>query len=374
MVALSMSVSAQEDGDLFKTQIFLTPYSQMGNWQQSTPRISGRVLAMTGYTRYLGVRDGYAQIPRSSWMSTQPSIEGAFVVQLTEQLSIRTKAGIDSSSNETRNNSFSDLGGDMDNLFLAYTADRYALYGGKIDVGYGDAWHLIDGVYSGFTEGVHYRGAVGFGARRTFGSPGAPTHSVAAVLFKRDGGGLGKRLSFDGGLLRAQGSPSFSDRFKSVVLSYDVRGQGSLEGLQAGLDAGRLEAQPGFGKNTSLVSLRVRYQAALRNRWNAAWYSEATYATAFQGLAVSNGHGVSSISLSRDRWQWVLTGALRKVADRHETLARYGLHGGWDWGISGAVTYVTESGFIVQAGLVRQRDQALVVNQGVVRLAYQLEL
>src|SRR3546814_20621813 len=87
-----------------------------------------------------------------------------------------------------------------DTLFPYTTLFRSALYGGKIDVGYGDAWHVIDGLYSGFTEGSEYRGAVGLGARRTLSSNGAGTHSVAAVLFKRDDSSLGKRWDFDDGM------------------------------------------------------------------------------------------------------------------------------------------------------------------------------
>lgn len=373
-MAMAATAGAQDARDIFKTEIFLTPYSEMGDEQEDYPRINGRVLALTGYTHYFGIRDDNGQIPHSHWSSTQPQVEGAFVLQLTRRFSVRTKASFNSSTQDTRDNIFSDLGVELDNLFLAYTADNYALYGGKIDVGYGDAWHVIDGLYSGFTEGSEYRGAVGLGARRTLGSNGAGTHSVAAVLFKRDDSSLGKRWSLDEGMLRTEGSPSFSDQLKSFVLSYDVRGLAGLEGISAGIDAGRLDAQPGFGKSTTLVSARLRYDTELRNRWNLGWYNEATYASAFHGAPVSNGNGVTSMSLSRDRWQLVLTGALRKMAGRKETLARYGVRDGWDWAISGAVTYVTESGFILQAGLVRQRDQALVINQGVVRLAYQLEL
>src|SRR5690606_28820547 len=148
-----------------------------------------------------------------------------------------------------------------------------------------------------------------------------------------------------------------------------VRDLADLDGISVGTDAGRLDAQPGFGKSATLVSARLRYDTELGNRWNLGWYNEVTYASAFHGAPVSNGNGVTSISLSRDRWQLVLTGALRKIAGQEQTLARYGLSDSWDWAMSGAVTYVTESGFIVQAGLVRQRDQALVINQGVVRLA-----
>ena len=54
-----------------------------------------------------------------------------------------------------------------------------------------------------------------------------------------------------------------------------------------------------------------------------------------------------------------------------QTLARHGLQDGTDWGVSGAVTYVTPLGLIVQAGLTHQRDQALRINQGVFRIAYQ---
>lgn len=87
----------------------------------------------------------------------------------------------------------------MDDLNYHKSYDNYAFYGGKIDVGYGDVWHVIDGLYTGFAESSEYRGVVGQGARYTLGSNGAGMHSIAAVLFKRDGSSLSKRWSFEEG-------------------------------------------------------------------------------------------------------------------------------------------------------------------------------
>src|SRR3546814_3085456 len=92
IMALAATASAQDARDISKTEIFLTPYSEMGDGQEHYPRINGRVLALTGYTHYFGIRDDNGQIPRSDWSSTQPQIEGAFVLQLTKRLSVRTKA------------------------------------------------------------------------------------------------------------------------------------------------------------------------------------------------------------------------------------------------------------------------------------------
>src|SRR3546814_14287035 len=82
--------------------------------------------------------DDNGQIPRSHWSSTQPQVESAFVLQLTNRFSLRAKATLDSATDETKDNAFSDLGVQLNNLFAAYTADHYALYGGKMDLGYGD--------------------------------------------------------------------------------------------------------------------------------------------------------------------------------------------------------------------------------------------
>src|SRR5690606_17913560 len=83
---------AQDAGDIFKTEIFLTPYSELGDEQDPYPRFNGRILALTGYTNYFGIRDDNGQIPRSHWSSTQPQVESAFVLQLTDRFSIRAKA------------------------------------------------------------------------------------------------------------------------------------------------------------------------------------------------------------------------------------------------------------------------------------------
>lgn len=376
MTALAISAppaGAQEARDVFKTEIFLSPYSELGDATDQYPRFNGRILALTGYTNYFGIRDDNGQIPRSHWTSTQPQVESAFVLQLTNRFSIRAKATLDSATEETKDNAFSDLGAQLNNLFAAYTADHYALYGGKMDLGYGDAWHVIDGLYSGFTEGSEYRGAIGVGGRYTLDTAAAGSHSFAAVLFKRDDGGLSQRLSFDDGLLKADAPPTFSDRMQSFIVSYDFRRLPGLEGISGGVDAGRLHAQPGYGDSSNIVSVRLRYDAPLGRRWNVGWYNEATYASAFRDAPVSNGNGVTSVALSRDRWQFVVTAAARKLSGSDEKLARYGLRGGWDWAFSGAATYVLPAGFIVQAGLTRQRDQSLTINQGVFRIAYQAE-
>jgi len=363
--------SAQEARDIFKTEIFLTPYSSLGDGQGDYPRLNGRFLLMTGYTGYFGIQDDNGQIPRSHWSSVQPTAEAALVLQLTQRFSIRAKATFDSSTNETKDNAFSDLGVGLDNLFAAYTADNYALYAGKMDLGFGDAWHVIDGLYSGYNENSEFRGSIGVGGRYTLDTGGAGAHSVAAVLFKSDDTSLNHRLSFEQGFIGPDQPPAFSDQMKSFILSYDFRDLPGLEGLSGGVDAGQLHMDPGHGKSANTVSVRLRYDAALGQGWNASWFNEATFSNAFRGAPVSNGNAVTSVSLARDRWQLTATAAARKLSGSDEKLARFGLQGELDWAVSAAVTYVTPIGFIVQAGLTHQRDQALLINQGVFRIAYQ---
>jgi hypothetical protein len=96
--------SAQEARDIFKTEIFLTPYSELGDGQDTYPRLNGRFLLMTGYTGFFGIKDDNGQIPRSHWSSVQPTAEAALVLQLTREFSIRTKATFNSSTNETKDN------------------------------------------------------------------------------------------------------------------------------------------------------------------------------------------------------------------------------------------------------------------------------
>ena len=371
LAVAAQGACAQEARDIFKTEIFLTPYSELGEGAETYPRLNGRFLLMTGYTGFFGVQDDNGQLPRSHWSSVQPTAEAALVLQLTRQFSIRTKATFNSSANDTKDNAFSDLGVNLDNLFAAYTADNYALYGGKMDLGFGDAWHVIDGLYTGFNENSEFRGSIGLGGRYTLDTSGRGTHSVAAMLFKRDNTAMNRRFSLDGGLIGPDQPPMFSDQLKSFILSYDFRDLPGLEGLSGGLDAGRLHLDPNQGKSANTVSARLRYDAPLANSWNLSWFNEATYSSAFRGAPVSNGNGVTSVSLSRDRWQLTATAAVRKLSGNGQKLAQHGLQDDTDWGISGAVTYVTPMGFIVQAGLTHQRDQALRINQGVFRIAYQ---
>lgn len=368
---LAQGASAQEARDIFKTEIFLTPYSELGEGEDTYPQLNGRFLLMTGYTGFFGIKDDNGQIPRSHWSSVQPTAEAALVLQLTREFSIRAKATFNSSTNETKDNAFSDLGVDLDNLFAAYTADRYALYGGKMDLGFGDAWHVVDGLYTGFNENSEFRGSIGLGGRYTFEPAGVGTHSVAAVLFKRDDTSLNYRLSLDQGFIRPAQPPPFSDQMKSFILSYDFRDLPGFERLSGGVDAGRLHVDPGHGKSANTVSARLRYDAPLGNAWNVGWFNEATFSSAFRGAPVSNGNAVTSMSFSRDRWQLTATAAVRKLSGSQQKLARFGLEDDTDWAISGAVTYVTPVGFIVQAGLTHQRDQTTRINQGVFRIAYQ---
>jgi len=368
---LAQGASAQEARDSFKTERFLTPDSELGEGEDTYPQLNGRFLLMTGYTGFFGIKDDNGQIPRSHWSSVQPTAEAALVLQLTREFSIRAKATFNSSTNETKDNAFSDLGVDLDNLFAAYTADRYALYGGKMDLGFGDAWHVIDGLYTGFNENSEFRGSIGLGGRYTFEPAGVGTHSVAAVLFKRDDTSLNYRLSLDQGFIRPAQPPPFSDQMKSFILSYDFRDLPGFERLSGGVDAGRLHVDPGHGKSANTVSARLRYDAPLGNAWNVGWFNEATFSSAFRGAPVSNGNAVTSMSFSRDRWQLTATAAVRKLSGSQQKLARFGLEDDTDWAISGAVTYVTPVGFIVQAGLTHQRDQTTRINQGVFRIAYQ---
>ncbi len=362
---------AQQAQDIFKTEIFLTPYSDLSGGDESYPRLNGRFLLMTGYTGFFGVRDDNGQLPRSHWSSVQPTAEAALVLQLTRAFSVRTKATFNSSANDTRDNAFSDLGVNLDNLFAAYTADNYALYGGKMDLGFGDAWHVVDGLYSGFNENSEFRGSIGVGGRYTLDTAGRGAHSVAVILFKRDNTAMNRRFSLDGGLLGPDEPPLFSDQLKSFVVSYDFRDLPGLPGVSGGVDAGRLHLDPDQGKSANTVSARLSYATPLGNAWQLNWFNEVTYSSAFRGAPVANGNGVTSVSLSRDRWQVTATAAARKLTGGGQTLARHGLQDGTDWGVSGAVTYVTPLGLIVQAGLTHQRDQALRINQGVFRIAYQ---
>lgn len=372
VLALSMqAVSAQEARDIFKTEIFLTPYSELGDGEDGYPRLNGRFLLMTGYTGFFGIKDDNGQIPRSHWNSVQPTAEAALVAQLTRQFSIRTKATFNSSTNATKDNAFSDLGVNLDNLFAAYTADNYALYAGKMDLGFGDAWHVVDGLYSGFNENSEFRGSIGLGGRYTFATAGHGAHSFSAMLFKRDDTGLNHRLSLADGFIRPDQPPAFSDQLKSFILSYDFQDLPGLERLSGGVDAGRLHVDPRYGNSANTVSARLRYDMPLGNAWTMSWFNEATFSSAFRGAPVSNGNGVTSISLSRDRWQFIATAAARKLSGNDQKLAQFGLQADWDWAVSGAVTYVTPIGFIVQAGVTHQRDQAVRLNQGVFRIAYQ---
>ncbi len=99
---------AQEKRDIFKTEIFLTPYSKLGDADiaEDYPRLNGQLLFMTGYTGYFGIKDSNGQIPRSHWNSVQPTVEAAFVWQFSRQFAVLSKVTFDSSVEATEDNAF----------------------------------------------------------------------------------------------------------------------------------------------------------------------------------------------------------------------------------------------------------------------------
>lgn len=366
---------AQEKRDIFKTEIFLTPYSKLGDGDAAGdyPKLNGQLLFMTDYTGYFGIKDSNGQFPRSHWNSVQPAAEAALVWQLSQQFSILSKITFDSSVEAKQDNAFSDLGFNLKNLFASYTDDNFALYGGKMDLGFGDGWHAIDGLYNGFTDDFQYNGSIGLGGRYTFNTESIGAHSFAGLVFTRDDTVLSRRLSLDDGFISpTEGQPpAFSNDLNSFILSYDFRNVPGLKNISGGVDVGRLEAEPGYGESANTISARLRYNTALTDKWNLSWFNEATFSSAFRGAPVSNGNGVTSLSLSYDRWQFTATTAMRKLSGRDQKPAQYRLQSDWDWGVAGTVTYVTPIGVILQTGLIHQQDQTLNINQGVFRIAYQ---
>ena len=48
LAVAAQGACAQEARDIFKTEIFLTPYSDLGEGGETYPRLNGRFLLMTG--------------------------------------------------------------------------------------------------------------------------------------------------------------------------------------------------------------------------------------------------------------------------------------------------------------------------------------
>lgn len=374
--AITGTALAQEPGDIFKTEIFLSPIGGLTSGDQADhdyPRLSGKILAMSEFTQFVGIRDGNGEIPRSHWHSIQPTVEAALAWQWNRQFFIGAKTSFNSAVNVTEDNAFSDLGMDMKNLFASYRGDNYALYAGKFDIGFGDGWHVIDGLYSGFTSDYRYEGVTGLGGRYSLGDGSAGQHSLSMVLFRRDDSVLNRRLSFDDGLIERDNDSmaGMSNRLSSFIVSYDFARLPGLNSLSGGIDAGRLQADEGDDAN--VLSARLRFDHTLADGWDLSWYNEATFSDAYKGAPVSNGNAVTALTLSHGRWQFAAATALRKINASASDIAQFGLLSGWDWGISGTVTYVTPIGIILQSGLTHQKDQSLDINQGVMRIAYQMQ-
>lgn len=367
---------AQQANDPFKTEIFLSPDGLPGYTTRSDaqyPKLNGRFLLLTGDTRYFSVRDASGALNTSHWSSIQPTSEVAFALQLSPHFSILAKSTLGSFDAPPEDNAFSNLGIELNNLFAAYRGKNYAFYTGKVDLGFGDGWHVIDGVYNGFTEDFKYPGALSIGGRFTFASVASGTHSLAAALFKRDDTILGRRFLFNDGLEPSHDTslPGYATLPESFILSYDVKDIPGLNGFSGGVDVGRLQAGSETNQSANAVSIRMLYGAAITKNWRLSLFNEATFADAFQGKPVITGNAVSSVSLSRDSWQFTVTAAARKLSAEEDRLADFGFASDWDWGVSGTVTYATPFAVILQAGVMRQRDQSLTLNQGVFRVAYQ---
>ena len=358
-----------------QSEIFLDPAADTGAAPHETyPQVSGRFIGYVENAHFFDVRGpAEAGLP-SAWHTLDPFLQGALVARLSPSLTISGLAEFRSFAEAPANRAFDDLDGQLRNLFITYNAGRATFFAGKFEVGYGEAWQTIDGIYSGFSGDYSYPGSLGLGARWSW-QTGAVRHTLTSILFKRDNTVFGHTWTHDYPALPdlEAGGPGNTNGLQSGGIAYDISDIPGLPGWRAGATVARLARGKGDNDQRAEtgVELHVNYETRLSDTWGLRLFAEGVHLRGYMGRQASATDLVASASLSNGPMLYTLTAARRGVNALQGSLAGQGFADGRDWGMAATVAYQTDFGLIVQAGILRQQEQGVSFNQGLLRLVYQ---
>ncbi|WP_427185334.1 hypothetical protein ACL598_12360 [Bordetella bronchialis] len=361
-----------------QSEIFLDPAPETQGMAppQAYPSVQGRVLGYVENANFFGVKGPGATGLPSSWHTVDPFLQGAAVARLSPRWTLSGLAELRAFGNDPGDRAFETLDGQLRNLFLSYDAGAVSYFAGKFEVGLGEAWESMDGIYSGFSGDYAYPGSLGAGARWSLRRSDSASHTVTAIVFKRDNTTLGQTWfnNYPSQPDSADGGPANTPGLQSGGIAYDIGNIPGLDGLRAGATVARLGAGQGDARSQTALEAHINYERPLGDGMGLRLFAEAVHMRGFLGRQAAATDTIAAVSLSAGRWLYTIAAAQRNLQALSGSLSTQGFSDSRDWGVSGTVAYQTDIGVIVQAGLLRQQEQGVTFNQGLLRFIFQTSL
>jgi len=361
-----------------QSEIFLDPAPAADTVAplETYPTVQGRFLGYVENANFFGVKGPGATGLPSSWHTVDPFLQGAAVARLSQRWTLSGLAELRAFGNDPGDRAFETLDGQLRNLFVSYDAGSMSYFAGKFEVGLGEAWETMDGIYSGFSSDYYYPGSLGAGAKWTLKQPDAATQTVSAIVFKRDNTVVGQTWfnNYPSQPNLQDGGPGNTNGLQSGGIAYDISNIPGLAGLRAGGTVAQLAAGQGDQRSQTALEMHVNYERPLGDGMGLRLFAESVHMRGFLGREAAATDSIAAASVSSGRFLYTVAVAQRNLESLSGSLASQGFADNRDWGVSGTVAYQTDFGVIIQAGLLRQQEQGVTFNQGLVRFIYQTNL
>ncbi len=153
------------------------------------------------------------------------TIEPTFVMHFIKGLTFTTHAVFepvrDTEAGEDR--TFGDEGLYLQDAFLQYETDKFAVLGGKFTPNFGRAWDIAPGVYgTDFAEDYELSERIGFGGSYTFSGAGIGKHRLSASTFFLDTSVFSDSIITSRGRTnKSDGGPSNTESLESFAIALD---------------------------------------------------------------------------------------------------------------------------------------------------------
>lgn len=172
---------------------------------------------------------------------------------------------------------FEDQGLFVEQLFLQYAGDGFALKAGKFNPAFGVAWDLAPGIYGvDFAEDYELTEKVGFGADVTLGDETTGEHTLSAATYFADTSVLSQSFLTSRGETRIGSSgPSNTEDFSSFAVSLGSEGLPALGGM--GYSLGIAHQAAGVGNTDDETSYAAAIFGSVALSDSVAWEPLAEY-------------------------------------------------------------------------------------------------
>lgn len=340
------------------------------------PTFSGDLLLALEHARVHSLSSSNGTPVPEPWNTVDPIVQASLRARITDRLSLSTLAEVRSYGPPQTTRRFSQVDAKLNNLFASYALDQdsTSLFAGKVDIGLGEAWHSVDGIYSGFSGDYEYAGSVGLGVRHTWQAAGIGRQSLTGIVFKRDNSALSGTWFTSQPTVRLQpedGGPGNTTRPQSLGLSYGIDQMPGAPGLGLSVDAFHLAAGEHDDRGLDGMSATVTYQATLAQDMALILFGEAVYTRGFLGKPLSASYQTLAATLASGNFSWTAAAGWRRLSALEGSLADQGIAASVDHGVSLTGTYRTPIGVLFQTGVERISEQGLQATQTIVRLIYQ---